>query len=161
MKKGILLFLICISSISLSKDPSLKVEEVYLDTKKEVRELHQPMEEKVFELEKSKSEEEKNEEVEKQKKIKEAFILGKARVDFMKERELHLLDLETKAGLDRKKEIETLDKKYSEVLDKYLSIENERELLVLENEIYKDYLERLRVLEETLYKEQNKKNKEN
>lgn len=163
MKKYLLIFLLlCLSSMSVCKDPTLKIEEGYLDTKKETRELYQPMEEKVFESKKTKKEkkDEVQQETEKNIKVKEAFTLGKARVDFMKERELHLLNLETKAGLERKKEIEELDRKYSEVLEKYMSSETEKELLIIENEIYKEYLNRLRILEETFYNQQTEKIKE-
>ena len=123
------------------------------EIEKEQRVLYQPMEETSFERAK---EEGKTEEEIKKEKIQEAFEQGKARIDFMKERELHLLDLETKAGLDRKKEIETLDAKYNTILEKYAAVKTEQEILLTENEMYKEYLERLRNLEELLYNQQNK-----
>ena len=122
------------------------------ELEKEQRVLYQPMEETVFEI----KPETENEEQERADKIQEAFEHGKARIDFMKERELHLLDLETKAGMDRKKEIETLDAKYNTILEKYAAAKTEKEIRLTENKMYKEYLERLRKLEEILYEQQNK-----
>lgn len=158
MKKCVMLFLMCMTALTFGDEIATKGREAEIDIKKEIKELYQPMEEKVFEVDKEKeknmSEEEK--EREKQKRILEAFSLGKARIEFMKERELQLLDLETEAGLERKEEIETLDEKYNKVLEKYKAIKDEQDLLLLENEMYQEYLDRLRKLEEVLYDEANR-----
>lgn len=122
------------------------------ELEKEQRVLYQPMEETAFERE---SVDGKTADEIRREKIQEAFEQGKARIDFMKERELNLLDLETKAGLERKQEIETLDKRYNAVLEKYTAAKTEQELLLIENEMYKEYLDRLFKLEQILYDQQN------
>lgn len=127
MKKILLFLFLCLSNLIFCE--------------KDIREFHQPMEEKVFELESDQSKDEK---------IEEAFQLGKERIDKLKAREKELLDLETSAGIDRSKEIEYLEKKYNEILETYSKIRNEKELLLLENENYREQLKRYEDLEKSV-----------
>ncbi len=111
------------------------------DTSIDIRKYHQPMEEKVFELEDGE---------EQQKKIDEAFLMGKKRIEDLKKNELELLDLETKAGMERAEEIKYIDEKYAEILAEYSKAMSEKELILLENKTYEEQLKRFDELEKNL-----------
>lgn len=128
MKKGVAIGALLFSSVLLGKEENIDVD---------IRKYHTPMEEKVFELEKGEEREEK---------IKEAFLMGKKRIEDLKRNEKAVLDLETQKGIDRTKELENLEAKYQKILDDYSTKTSERELILLENKIYEEQLEKLETL---------------
>lgn len=132
MKKIVTLLFTCFSILAVGAEKESTID---------VRKYHQPMEEKVFEREKDE---------EQAQKVNEAFLLGKKRIEDLKRNEKELLDMETKAGIDRSKEIEYLDKKYDEILKQYSEIMSEKEIILLENKSYEEQIKRFDELEKNL-----------
>lgn len=113
--KKIFLLIILISSPLIAEEKSLK---------EDVRKYHQPMEEKVFELEGGEKQAEK---------INEAFLMGKKRVeDFRK----------NQVGTEFEEEAIELERKYNKILEKYEKNLKEKEILLLENEKYEKQLKK-------------------
>ncbi len=134
MKKLAVLMFMCFSALFAAGE-----EETSID----IRKYHQPMEEKVFELEEGDVQ---------QEKINEAFLMGKKRIEDLKKNELELLDMETKAGMERAEEIKYIDKKYDEILAEYSKAMSEKELILLENKAYEEQIKRFDELEKSLKK---------
>lgn len=132
MKKLLFVIFIIITRILFSKENI---------SEEDTRKYNQSLEEKVFELEK---------EDEKSIKEYEAFVLGKRRLEDLRNNEEKLLRLEKKYGIDRNREIAELEEKYKKVLDKYSELKNERELLNYENKEYEEQLRRISELEKGL-----------
>ncbi len=134
MKKLAVFMFMCFSALFAAGE-----EETSID----IRKYHQPMEEKVFELEEGDVQ---------QEKINEAFLMGKKRIEDLKKNELELLDMETKAGMERAEEIKYIDKKYDEILAEYSKAMSEKELILLENKAYEEQIKRFDELEKSLKK---------
>lgn len=134
MKKLAVFMFMCFSALFAAGE-----EETSID----IRKYHQPMEEKVFELEEGDVQ---------QEKINEAFLMGKKRIEDLKKNELELLDMETKAGMERAEEIKYIDKKYDEILAEYSKAMSEKEIILLENKAYEEQIKRFDELEKSLKK---------
>lgn len=132
MKKIAVLIFTCFSVLLAAAEKEQEID---------IRKYHQQLEEKIFERDK---------EEEQTKKIEEAFQQGKQRIEDLKRNEKELLDMETKAGIDRAEEIEYLDKKYDEVLEKYSKFMDEKEIILLENKSYEEQIKRFDDLEKNL-----------
>lgn len=86
--------------------------------------------------------------------VQENYGLEK-RLNLLKEHEKNILEIEKTSGIDRTKELETLDKKYDEILKKFTSSnfkslkknEQEEKLLRFEEKNYRDFYNRITEIE--------------
>ena len=82
------------------------------------------------------------------------------RLNLLKEHEKNVLEIEKTSGINRTKELETLDKKYDEILKKFTSLEfislsereKEEKLLRFEEKNYRDFYIRITEVEKNYSK---------
>lgn len=129
------------------ESPEVILEEATLSRRelyKKRRELNESIEEKIF---KSSNKDLKT----KIETTKEAYKLGKDRIDFLVAEEEQLLSLEKAIGIKQEpKEAIYLNKKYDEIGEKIKKSNSVSEILMLENEKLESYLLRLDEMEAKL-----------